>query len=94
MLVLVKSAPDTPEGKRGALLAKEMGSDLVLIQNGVYFALQKERLEGFCGTAYALENDLRLRGLRDEAFDRSVRTVDYASLVDLMAEADKVIGVF
>ncbi|MBI3592910.1 MAG: hypothetical protein HY099_05465, partial [Nitrospirae bacterium] len=62
MLVIIKSAPDTPEGKRGVKLARDMAADLFLIQNGVYFA-QEERLEGFCGNTYALEDDLKLRGI-------------------------------
>ena len=61
MIVIIKSAPDTPEGKRGIKLARDMAADLFLIQNGVYFA-QEERLEGFCGTVYVLEDDLKLRG--------------------------------
>ena len=43
MLVMIKSAPDTTDGALGLTLAKESGADLVLLQNGVYFA-QKERL--------------------------------------------------
>lgn len=94
MLVIVKSAPDTPDGKRGIKLAKDMAADLVLVQNGVYFAQQKDRLEGFCGTAYALEEDIRLWGLKDGALEESVRKVDYDSLIDLMVGVDRVIGVF
>ena len=93
MLVLVKSAPDTMDGKRGVKLAKEMAADVVLLQNGVSYA-QKERLEGFCGTAYVLDDDLRLRGLRDDEIEKEIRRLDYGSLVDLMANSDKVVGMF
>lgn len=93
MLVIVKSSPDTSDGRRGIKLARDMAADLVLIQNGVYFA-QKERLEGFCGTAYVLGEDSRLRGLKDEDIEKGVKKLDYDGLVDLMAEEDKVMGMF
>ena len=93
MIVIVKSSPDTPEGKRGVKLARDMAADIALIQNGVYFA-QKEMLEGFCGTAYVLGDDTRLRGLNRDEIDKAIRNIDYDGLVDLMAENDKVIGMF
>lgn len=93
MLVIIKSAPDTPEGRRGIKLARDMAADICLIQNAVYFA-QKERLEGFCGTAYLLEEDSRLRGLKNEDIGKGIRRLDYDSLVDLMVNEDKVLGMF
>jgi sulfur relay protein TusB/DsrH len=93
MLVLVKSAPDTTDGKRGIKLARDMAADVVLLQNGVYFA-QIERLEGFCGTAYVLDYDARLRGLKDDEIEKRVRKLNYGGLIDIMAEAEKVVGIF
>jgi len=93
MLVIVKSAPDTTDGKRGIKLARDMAADVVLLQNGVYFA-QKERLEGFCGTAYVLDDDVRLRGLKNDEIEKDIRRLDYGSLVDLIASEDKVAGMF
>ena len=95
MVVVIRSAPDTPEGKRGVKLACDMFADVVLLQNGVYF-VQRERLEdlGFCKTAYVLEDDRRLRGLAAQDAKRSIKDVTYDDLVDLMAESDKVIGMF
>ena len=93
MLVIIKSAPDTTEGRRGVKLARDMAADIVLIQNGVYFA-QKEQLEGFCGTAFVLEDDTRMRGLIKDGIDKDIRNIDYDGLVDLMAEKEKVIGMF
>jgi len=93
MLVIVKSAPDTMDGKRGIKLARDMAADVVFLQSGAYFA-QKERLEGFCGTAYVLDDDVRLRGLKDDEIEKDIRKVDYGSLVDLMASEDKVVGMF
>ncbi len=93
MLVIVKSAPDTTDGKRGVKLARDMAADVVLLQNGIHFA-QGERLEGFCGTAYALDDDIRLRGLKDDEIEKNIKRLDYGSLVELMANEDKVVGMF
>jgi sulfur relay protein TusB/DsrH len=93
MLVIIKNAPDTPEGKRGIKLARDMAADLFLIQNGVYFA-QEERLEGFCGNTYALEDDLKLRGIKGSGIEKSIKEISYDSFVDLMDDEDKVVGMF
>ncbi len=91
MLVIVKSGPDTTEGKRGINLARDMAADLVFIQNGVYFAIG-ENLGGFCGTAYVLDEDRRLRGIADGALSGDIVRLDYDALVDIIAGADKVLG--
>ncbi len=93
MITVIKSSPDTPEGKRGFRLARDMASDMVLLQNGVYFA-QRERFEGFCGKVYILEEDMRLRGLNDKEILKDAIKIDYDGLVDLMVEEEKVIGMF
>jgi sulfur relay protein TusB/DsrH len=95
MLVIVRNAPDTTEGKRGVKLARTMAADLVLLQNGVYF-LQEDHLEdlGFCRTAYVLEDDRRLRGLNIDAEKKNMKDINYESLVDLMSESGKVVGMF
>jgi len=93
MLIMVKSAPDTPEGKRGIKMAGNMAANVVLMQNAVYFAI-KNKLEGFSGIVFALEDDLRLRGLKDEELSKDLKKLDYDGLVELMIEEDKVIGIF
>ncbi len=93
MLVIVKSDPNSADGKRGIKLARQMAADICLIQNAVYFA-QKERLEGFCGTVYLLDMDARLRGLKDDEIENGVKKINYDDLVDLMAEKEKVVGMF
>lgn len=93
MLVIVRSAPDTTDGKRGIKFARDMAADIILLQNGVYFA-QRERLEGFCGSVYLLDDDARLRGLRDDEIEKDLRKIDYDGLTDLMAKEDKVAGMF
>lgn len=93
MIVIVKSAPDTSDGMRGVTLAKSSGADLVLLQNGVYFA-GREQLAEFPGSVYVLDDDKRLRGLRDGEMGNAVKTIDYDRLVDLLVESDKVVGLF
>lgn len=92
MLVIIKSGPDTQEGKRAIKLARDMAADVCLVQNAVYFA-RKERLEGFCGSVYVLDEDARLRGLQDGEIEKDLKKVDYDRLVDMMADEDKVVGV-
>jgi sulfur relay protein TusB/DsrH len=93
MLVMIKSGPDTIDGTLGLTLAKESGADLVLLQNGVYFA-QKERLGGFSGAVYVLDDDKRLRGLKNAEMDDRVKIIDYDKLTDIITGGDKVTGMF
>ena len=93
MLVIVKSAPDTTEGKRAVIFAKDMAADLVCLQNGVYF-VSGAGLDNFSGKVYVLDEDLRIRGLSDGKIGKDITKVDYDTLVDLMAESDKVVGMF
>jgi sulfur relay protein TusB/DsrH len=93
MIMLVKSSPDTVDGQRGVSLARDMAADLFLLQNGVYFA-QEEKLGAFSGAVYVLDDDKRLRGIKDADMKPGVKTVGHDKLVDLLAESDKVIGMF
>ncbi len=93
MLVMIKSAPDTTDGALGLTLAKESGADVVLLQNGIYFA-QKERLGAFSGTVYVLDDDKRLRGLKDSEMDDRVKIIDYDKLTDIITSGDNVTGMF
>jgi len=95
MLVIVRSAPDSVDGRRGVKIARDMAADVVLLQNGVYF-MQQAHLEdlGFCGTAYVLSDDRKLRGLRAIESNSRAKEITYDGLVDLMAETNKVVGMF
>jgi sulfur relay protein TusB/DsrH len=95
MLVIIKSAPDTPEGKRGVKFACDMSAEIVFLQNGVYFTQgQKLGVAGFEGNAYVLEDDRQLRGLEKNSGAKNIQDINYDSLVDLITENDKVIGMF
>jgi sulfur relay protein TusB/DsrH len=93
MLVMIKSAPDTTDGALGLTLAKEGGADIVLLQNGVYFA-QKERLGTFMGAVYVLDDDKRLRGLKDSEMDARATIIDYDRMTDIITGGKKVVGMF
>lgn len=91
MLVVIKSGPESQEAKRAVKIARDTAADIVLLQNAVSLA-RKDRLEGFCGTAFALSEDLKLRGIKD--LEKSVKEISYEEFIDLMVENDKVIGIF
>jgi sulfur relay protein TusB/DsrH len=93
MIVLIKSAPDTTDGARGVALAKDGNADIVLLQNGVYFA-QQDRLGAFSGAVYMLGDDKRLRGIKDAEIDDRVKIIDYDRLTDIMTGGKKVVGMF
>jgi len=93
MLVIVKNGPDTPEGERGMTVARDAVANVLLLQNGVYFA-QGERLEGFHGTVYVHDGDKMLRGLKDEELVEGIEKSDVDALIDLLAREDKVVGMF
>jgi sulfur relay protein TusB/DsrH len=93
MLMIVKNGIDTPEGKRGVRLARDMAADLVLIQNGIYF-VRDGGLDDFNGKVYVLDEDLALRGVGDAEIGKDIRKVDYDALVDIIAGSDKVVGMF
>jgi sulfur relay protein TusB/DsrH len=94
MIVVVKSGPDTTDGRRGVTLARGAGGALVLIQNAVAFAHAGLAGSPGPGPVYALEDDLRLRGLTAKDLDERIVQIGYPELVDLLAGADKVVGAF
>ncbi|OGW50179.1 MAG: hypothetical protein A2078_07490 [Nitrospirae bacterium GWC2_57_9] len=93
MIVMIKSAPDTTDGALGLNLATQSGADLVLMQNGVYFA-QKNRLGTFSGNVYVMDDDKRLRGLKDSDLDERAKIIDYDKLTDIITGGKKVTGMF
>ena len=93
MIVMIKSAPDTPEAKRGITLAEDLAADLILIQNAVNLVRQVH-VGSILDAVYALDEDLRMRGVGPDADIGAIRRIDYDTLVDLITKADKVHGAF
>lgn len=87
MLFLIASAPDTKEFQTALRNAREMKADVCLLQNAVYAA----RTRGG-GPFYVMDDDLSLRGIRYSEVEGTV--IDYGRLVDLMTDADRVVGMF
>ncbi len=92
-MVMIKSTPDTPEAKQALTLASHLAADVVLIQNAIYLALPGQN-ESLRGSVYALDEDLRMRGIGPEKNIGAVKRIDYDVLVDLLATADGVHGAF
>jgi sulfur relay protein TusB/DsrH len=93
VLAMIKSGPDTAEGAIGLALARENKADLVLLQDGVYFA-RSGALGELAGTVYVLEEDQRLRGLKAAELDARARPIGYDALTDLITRGDRVVGMF
>lgn len=93
MLVVIKSGPDTAEGAMALALAKESRADLVLLQDGVYFARAGAAGEPG-GAVYLLEEDQKLRGLKAAELDARARAIGYDALTDLITRGDRVVGMF
>jgi sulfur relay protein TusB/DsrH len=93
MVVIIKSAPDTNDGALGLTLAKNGRAGLILLQNGVFFA-QKDRLGSFSDVVYVLDDDKKLRGLKDSELDERVKVIDYDKLTDIITSDEKVTGMF
>jgi len=91
MLIIIKSSPTADDAKRGLQIAKDTNADVLLLQNAVY-CLNRSMLDGISGSKYALEDDKRLRGISKS--EEGVTLVGYDEAVDLMASADKVVGMF
>ena len=91
MLVMIKSAPGSYRMRRAMRIAADAGANVVLMQDAVYMA-EWERVRNTSGEIFAMEEDLRMRGIGD--IPSGIRKIDYDTLVDLMAAEDKVVGLF
>lgn len=87
MLIVIKNGPETPEGKRGISLARQMGADVVLLRDAVRF---KDLQTG--GKVYLLEDDAA-GPAGGQTAPEAIR-ISYSKLVDLLASEDKVQGAF
>jgi len=95
MLHTVNKSPFEKNSLDSCLAHAKEGSAILLIEDGVYGATKgtavsekvQEAMSKF--TVYALESDVKLRGVADKVMD-GVKLVDYAGFVDLAAENDKV----
>lgn len=89
MFFIVSNAPDTQKFKSAIKLAKD--SDLCLIHDAVYLAMEES--SPVSGGIYALKHDLSMRGITAPRL-KGLRIIDHSEMIDLMARADKVVGIF
>jgi sulfur relay protein TusB/DsrH len=87
MLFLISSAPDTKEFKTAYKMAKDINAEICLLQNAVYASRNSDD-----NGLYLLRDDMQLRGINEN--DVSGELIDYSRLVNLMTDADKVVGIF
>lgn len=95
MLHTVNKSPFEKNSLESCLAYARKGSTILLIEDGVYAALQntavaetlKKAMNDF--TICALEPDLKARGVRAKVMD-GIKLVDYSGFVDLVVENDKV----
>jgi sulfur relay protein TusB/DsrH len=87
VLFLIASAPDSQQFKRAFKLAKDLYADVCLMQNAVYASRHLND-----NSVYILHDDMNLRGISQSEISGNL--IDYNKLVDLMAESDKVVGIF
>jgi len=90
MLVIIKSRYGTREAERGVKLARDEAADIVLMGDGVSLA-GKDRLDGFCGTAHVLKDDLEARDVGE--LEKGVRVISREELNVLITE-EEVLGTF
>jgi hypothetical protein len=93
MFVIIRSAPGTHEASRGVKLARDRAADRRLIRDGA-FHVRKNALKGFCGTAFALAEDVRQTGTEEEEMERGIRTVSAEEMIEFLAGAEEVAGPF
>ena len=95
MLHTVNKSPFEKNSLDSCLRVTKKGNAILFIEDGVYAATKgtsvSEQIQKAMGdvTVYALEPDLKARGVADKVMD-GIKLVDYAGFVDLVAEHDKV----
>lgn len=95
MLHTVNKSPFEKNSLDTCLTHASSGSVVLLIEDGVYGALKgttvsdkvQEAMKNI--TVYALEADLKARGVADKVME-GIKLVDYSGFVDLAVENDKV----
>lgn len=96
ILHTVNKSPFERDSLKSCLNYATSGSSVLLIEDGVYGALQGTSFEGLIKEAmdginlYALGPDLKARGFGEDRVISGIQVVDYAGFVDMAAENDKV----
>ena len=94
MLHLVNKSPFERNSLQSCLRLARAGSSILLIEDGVYAAIDgtahstdvRNRLDDL--NFYVLGPDMSARGLRESTLTDGVKVVDYGGFVDLVVEHD------
>lgn len=89
MIVIIKSAPDTDAAHEGISIARDNAADVILIKDAVMMA-QKDGLQGYCGMANVLKEDLDKRAHGE--LEKGIRILSAREIISLIASEDKVMG--
>lgn len=92
MLHTVNKSPFEKTALESCIRLATAGSAVLLIEDGVYAALQGTKVSGAVAekmkdlSFYVLGPDVAARGLSDKPLIEGIKTVDYAGFVDLVEE--------
>lgn len=91
MLHTINKSPFDRDSLDSCLDSSKDGAAILLLEDGVYAALEgtkfSDKVKAAMGnrTIYALEPDLKARGVQDKVID-GIKLVDYSGFVDLVEE--------
>lgn len=91
-LILVKYSKTNPISE-DILNIASLGDEVVLFQDGVLYALESpriDRLQEKGAKIYAMEEDLKIRGYKEE--DCAVPLITYDSFLKVVERNEKIVG--
>ena len=83
MIIIINSPPDSEEARNSIKKAAELTADIVLIGPATALA-KKDMLVGFCGTAFALEDDLNAHMPEGTELEKGVKVINADELDELL----------
>lgn len=92
MLHTMNKSPFEKTSLESCLRLAKAGSAVLLIEDGVYAALQDTKVSAMVAekvkelSFYVLQPDVEARGLADKPLIDGIKTVDYGGFVDLVEE--------
>lgn len=95
MLHTVNKSPFEKESMKSCLRLSMDGSTILLIEDGIYAALESTTISGQVKDAlkskkiYALQEDVNARGMQNKLMD-GIELIDYTGFVNLVTQHDKV----
>ena len=93
MLHIVNKSPFERNALSACIRLAEEGSSILLIEDGIYAAMQNTSVADQVSTAsglkfYVLGPDMKARGMNEDKLIDGINVVDYGGFVDLTAEHD------